>query len=269
MSPLTRARAVLRRHGPVLFARRAVREVSRKIALMRRRIASGGQDSVLSDYGVRLIPNWGDSTFHLYVIGGYGTYFSDFLAARTTGFAFVDIGANQGLYSILAARNPHCLVVSAFEPSSATADLLSRNVALNDASKIEVHRVAIAATEGTEELTTFPGHSGKASLKPTKDGFSEPVTETIRTVSAAGIDARLPEAPAYIVKVDVEGFEEIVLQEFAKTQAVRRTSHIFYEVDEDWVSSARIEDILKAAGFTRFERVGNDPVHYDVLAIRE
>ncbi|MEL7691767.1 FkbM family methyltransferase [Citromicrobium bathyomarinum] len=232
-------------------------------------MATGRKDFVLSDYGVKLIPNWGDSTFQLYVIGGYGTFFSDFLATRTGDFAFIDIGANQGLYSILSARNPHCLGVAAFEPSSATADLMSRNAALNEVSNIGVHRVAIAAKEGTEQLTTFPGHSGKASLNPTKDGFSEPATEIIRTVSAKGIDASIPDAPTYIVKVDVEGLEEVVLREFLKTQAVRRTSHIFYEVDEDWVSSATLEEILRASGFTRFERVGKDPIHYDVLAVRE
>ena len=269
MSLLTRASAVLRRHGPVLFVRRVAREISRRSSLGLRRVATGGKDFVLSDYGVKLIPNWSDSAFQLYVIGGYGTFFSDFLATRTADFAFVDIGANQGLYSILAARNPHCLGVAAFEPSSATADLMSRNVTLNEASQIEVHRFAVAAKEGTEQLTTFPGHSGKASLNPTKDGFSVPETETIRTVSAQGIDARIPDAPSYIVKVDVEGLEDVVLREFAKTLAVHRTSHIFYEVDEDWVSSDKLEEILRASGFTRFERVGKDPIHYDVLAIRD
>jgi FkbM family methyltransferase len=269
MGLLTRASAVLRQHGPALFARRVAREISRKTTLALRRLTTGGKDFVVSDYEVKLVPNWGDSTFQLYVIGGYGTFFSNFLATRTSDFAFLDIGANQGLYSILAARNSHCLTVAAFEPSSATADLMSRNVTLNEAPNIEVHRVAIAAKEGTEQLTTFPGHSGKASLNPTKDGFSAPEIEIIQTVSAAGIDARVPEAPTYIVKVDVEGLEETVLREFVKTQAVRRTSHIFYEVDEDWVSSEKLEDILRASGFTRFERIGHDPIHYDVLAIRE
>src|SRR3546814_8757450 len=74
------------------------------------------QDVVTSRYGVKLRANWRDRTFQYCRAATYGRDLSGFLAAQDSPFAFVDIGANQGLYSLLAARNPPCARVIAFEP---------------------------------------------------------------------------------------------------------------------------------------------------------
>src|SRR3546814_19160807 len=73
------------------------------------------QDVVTSRYGVKLRANWRDRTFQYCRAATYGRDLSGFLAAQDSPFAFVDIGANQGLYSLLAARNPQCARVIAFE----------------------------------------------------------------------------------------------------------------------------------------------------------
>ena len=90
-------------------------------------------DVVTSRYGVRMRANWQDRTFQYCRYATSGHVLSDYLAAQDAPFAFVDIGANQGLYSLLAAQNPHCAAAIAFEPVAATFALLQDNIALNDA----------------------------------------------------------------------------------------------------------------------------------------
>jgi hypothetical protein len=60
---------------------------------------------VTSRYGVKLQGNWEDLTFLFCVQGAYGYYLSELLRTAQDAFVFIDIGANQGLYSILASKN--------------------------------------------------------------------------------------------------------------------------------------------------------------------
>src|SRR3546814_17369148 len=95
------------------------------------RISDWSSDVCSSDLGVKLRANWRDRTFQYCRAATYGRDLSGFLAAQDSPFAFVDIGANKGLYSLLAARNPQCARVIAFEPGAATFALLRDNISLN------------------------------------------------------------------------------------------------------------------------------------------
>ena len=58
-----------------------------------------------SAYGVKLHSKWGDATFNLCLSGTYGYFFSDFLNNIEKPTNFVDIGANQGIYTLIASKN--------------------------------------------------------------------------------------------------------------------------------------------------------------------
>ena len=58
-----------------------------------------------SAYGVKLHSKWGDATFNLCLSGTYGYFFSDFLNNIEKPYSFLDIGANQGIYSLVASKN--------------------------------------------------------------------------------------------------------------------------------------------------------------------
>jgi len=58
---------------------------------------------VKSFYGPLMFENWRDVTFRFCIRGSYGTVFSDYLKNYTKPFCFIDIGANQGLYSLIGA----------------------------------------------------------------------------------------------------------------------------------------------------------------------
>ena len=61
---------------------------------------------IYSAYGIPLAMNSGDKTFEFYVSGAYGKYYWERLSNIKEQFVFLDIGANQGLYTVCAAHNP-------------------------------------------------------------------------------------------------------------------------------------------------------------------
>lgn len=219
---------------------------------------------VTSRYGVRMRANWSDRTFQYCRYATYGHALSDFLAGQDRPFAFVDIGANQGLYSLLAARNPQCTSAIAFEPVSATFALLSDNIALNDAQdRIKPVHAAVSLQSGMARIATNAAHSGVASLRGNQGSDGEEIS----ILGIAGVDTLLSGADPLIVKIDVEGHEETVVEALTASEHIDRISAIFYEIDARWTNAAAVEQRLRAVGFTHFDRYGIGR-HYDVLATR-
>lgn len=238
-----------------------------KAAVLSPVLAARRQAAVRSSYGVVMVPNWQDTTFRYCVFGTYGRDLSELLLGQRDDFVFVDIGANQGLYSLIAAQNPRCRQIIAFEPVPATHARLAANVALNDgAARTVLHQLALADTVGDVTITVAAGHTGTASLARRKDQIGSSCV-TIQTINAPLIDPLLAGDLPMFVKIDVEGLEAVVIAELAKTASFARVAAIFYEVDDRWASAGAIEALLRTAGFTRFAKYGRGH-HYDVLASR-
>lgn len=249
------------RYGVVKTARKL------KAAALSPLMASRGDGPVRSAYGVLMVPNWQDTTFRYCIFGTYGRDLADLLLGRREDFVFVDIGANQGLYSLIAAQNPKCRRIIAFEPVPTTHARLAANVALNGgAARTALHLLAIADRAGEVTINVAPDHTGTASLAG-REGQHAEGGVTIETIDAPLLDPLLAGDLPMFVKIDVEGLEAVVIAELAKTPSFARVQAIFYEVDDRWASAGEIEALLRAAGFTRFAKYGRGH-HYDVLASR-
>lgn len=230
-------------------------------------LAARGEAAVRSSYGVLMVPNWQDTTFRYCIFGTYGRDLADLLLGYAEDFVFVDIGANQGLYSLIAAQNPRCRRIIAFEPVPATHARLAANVALNGGeARTVLHPLAIADSAGEVTINVAADHTGTASLAG-REGSSGSGCVTIRTIDAPLVDPLLAGELPMFVKIDVEGLEAVVIAELAKTASFSRVAAIFYEVDDRWASAGEIETRLRASGFTRFAKYGRGH-HYDVLATR-
>lgn len=238
-----------------------------KAAALSPLMASRGDGPVRSAYGVLMVPNWKDTTFRYCIFGTYGRDLADLLLEQREDFVFVDIGANQGLYSLIAAQNPRCRQIIAFEPVPTTHARLAANVALNGgAPRTVLHLLAIADSAGEVTINVAPDHTGTATLAGRENGSAEGGV-TIETIDAPLLDPLLAGDLPMFVKIDVEGLEAVVIAELAKTVAFARVQAIFYEVDDRWASAGEIEALLRAAGFTSFAKYGRGH-HYDVLASR-
>lgn len=125
------------------------------------------------------------------------------------GDVFVDVGANIGYYSVIAAAavGPSG-AVHAFEPSARVRARLKRNVEVNELRQITVHPEAVGAQGGTVRLVEPEGvgNDGLGHVKATGNEGTE--------VRAVRLD-ELPEfsnACPHLIKVDVEGGEPEVFR---------------------------------------------------------
>ena len=193
-----------------------------------------------------------------------------FLKKYQKPFIFLDIGANQGLYTIGAARNTYNRASYAFEPVRNTFELLNKNIALNSTSgKCHTHNYAVAEESGSLEINVSLNHSGAARLRVNENSALENFRlETINCISHEDLDELIAhhDLPV-LVKVDVEGHEETVIRELFLSKLREQIVDIFYEVDEAWVNQDRIAELMQQNGFDHLVKIGTGS-HYDVHASR-
>lgn len=227
-----------------------------------------GVDYVRAADGPRMVANWDDATFWFCAASMYDQYYKKFLKSLKAPFVFIDVGANQGFFSFLAAKNSYARELHCFEPIPATYELLDQNAKLNGCINAQLHNLAIAEKTGASSIFVQPGHSGAASMRdsslpPTSHSIN---IETVDYSFLSGL-VRSVGLPIHI-KIDVEGFELEVMNQLVKTDWFSRVESIFYEVDELWVSPVEIELLLRDWGFTDFIKSGLNHNHYDVHAMR-
>jgi FkbM family methyltransferase len=117
---------------------------------------------------------------------------------------FVDIGANVGSYSVLAAGVVGAPVL-AFEPAPRAYAALMDNLRLNGLeSCVEARRQGVGAQQGTLRFTA--GLDTVNHVVSTTEGTSAAIEVPIVT-----LDATLESARPCMIKVDVEGYETAVV----------------------------------------------------------
>ena len=222
---------------------------------------------VKSIYGIYLTPAFKDRTFKYYFKGTYGTFLSDLIKSIDTKTQFVDIGANQGLYSILAGQNKNIDQVISFEPSLRTSELLKLNLKVNNIANCKVIQKGISNESGKIQLHISEGHSGKNSMRELNKVESSR-SETVEIVDYQGLDKLVPNHTRIFIKIDVEGHEEIVINQLVKCSFFENVYQIFCEADTNWIDVNQLKTILKEKGFTSFKKIGKNPYHYDLLISR-
>lgn len=228
-------------------------------------------DLVLSDYGILLYPNGEDLTFQFYVSAAYGHFYSNYLRAIREPFVLLDVGANQGLYSLVAAQNTFCKQVISLEPVAETFDLLSRNISANGLSqKIVALNCGLSARDEVATISTKPGHSGAASLHVS---FENGLQQQVKLASSAAIASLIVADLPVVVKIDTEGHESVVIEELCQSTFANRIVSVFYEMNLTWSDPAAIELLLRTIGIVHFQRVAEgdhqDINHYDIFASRQ
>lgn len=239
-------------------------------------IPAGDRTRTLRRYGLRI--QYDPNT----EIGRYlhyrGSFEEEILRAierqLRPGATFVDVGANIGLHTIVAANlvGKHGRVI-AFEPGSPMRSRLLRNLEINELTNVDVRPYALSRAEGVAELY-MPNkyNDGQSSLAPSADSRSESVQLRTLDHEMRGVDF----SAGCVLKIDVEGSEADVLiggREFIRN--VKPT--MFVECIDGYLkkrgsSGAEVFQFLRDAGYElralhrgKWEPV-TQPVDCDLMA---
>jgi len=184
-----------------------------------------------------------------------------FVSAIKPGDIVIDVGANIGYFSLVAAR---CVGekgrVYAFEPDPTNFSMLARNVNANGFTNVVTIRKAVCAATGTAQLL-----QKKAS---THSLFDHPLAPTKRSVQVGTVAlddflstlSHEAQQRVTLVKIDAEGAEPLILE--GLTSFIRRKSALtiicelipgFYTRDHPsrYVSApADLVGLLRTLGFS-------------------
>ena len=181
-----------------------------------------------------------------------------FRAELNSNDVFFDIGANVGYFTCLALRmGVDCAV--AFEPDPQTFEILEMNVALNGFERSRVALIPKALSSEVQRLQFKRAHVANIGTS----GFTNPAPVASFEVEAETLDhlilvMRLPWPT--VVKIDVEGWEEQVLQGSLELLFKHPPRLILFEADCDCdgsIRNQRIVALLNNHGYsiTKVERL--------------
>jgi FkbM family methyltransferase len=204
-----------------------------------RKLPNAGAIAQLSD-GERLwCPPWSHLAAAWLSVGDHEAELPFARALLRRDDVFIDVGANIGVYSIVAAvRGARVL---AFEPNRSARAMLASNLALNQVEdRVRVLSYALADFEGPARFTT--------DLESSNHLESNPETGS-EVVEVRQLDAVLePGAGVTLIKIDAEGFDEAVLR--GARGALERERPVV--IVETWAGAKSLRQFLGSLGYEFF-----------------
>lgn len=188
------------------------------------------------------------------------------------GMTFIDVGANKGDFTLLAARlTENSGTVISIEPEPENHSILQRSLELNDYSNVRVLQVALSDRDGTADLR-IGSTSGSHTLSPEFNGLRT-VTVPTRTLDRVVAEQRL--GAVDMIKIDVQGLELAVLRGAAETLRANPRMILLLDLPKQSEKRRAIGAYLGQFSFTYFPD-GNElePTHdfpaaaFEVAAMR-
>jgi FkbM family methyltransferase len=123
----------------------------------------------------------------------------------------VDVGANEGYFTILAAQLAYRGRVIAVEPQARCVDAINRNLAANDIRNCTILPVALGQSSGKGQLLLMPEMNNGASSLVRSYRWSRR-KQPVEIIDADELAARIGVQVFDFVKIDVEGYEPEVVR---------------------------------------------------------
>ncbi len=159
------------------------------------------------------------------------------LALSAGPATLLDIGANRGEWSrkavSLARSNGTALTVHAFEPLSGTRAMLAE--AVSALPEVKIESLALSNAIGTATFYSQSAGAGTSSLHPVSGSRAEEVT---LTTLDSWLEAN-PCGPLTMIKIDVEGFDSLVMEGASRTLAAGLVEVVQFEYNWRWLLNSR------------------------------
>ena len=206
-----------------------------------------------------------DVGVHLLHGGSWETHYTEaFKRMLRPGAAVVDVGANLGWYTLVAAPIVGATGrVFAVEPNPGLARLVQESVHTNGfLGWTQVYQVALSDAPGVVDLIYDPDMPGGGIIRPASYALSH-VRSTGTRVAAVRLDALLAEhaGPVDVLKMDIEGWEGVALQGMTaildRSPGLRMLVEWGVGQDQTPVPRAQTASELGRRGYTPF-RIGAD-----------
>ena len=158
------------------------------------------------------------------------------------GMTVVDVGANQGVFTLFCADlvGPTGSVIT-FEPDPEMFSTLSNNAKANARHWVELHNLALGSQEGQLTLQISRLNRGDNRLIPS----TQPSTGRQTIVHVATLDQVLNGRKVDLVKMDVQGWECAVL---------KGMNELLASPNPPWIHLEACPHLLREAG-SSFEEV--------------
>jgi len=193
-------------------------------SILKNKFIQNGQYT-LTNYGVWMLTNYSDRTFRLACIG-YRNRLENILQQIKQPMIFLDIGANQGIFSLVAAKNKFFKQIHAFEPNPNLCKILEKNLLRNKVEKFKIYSYAINKYNGSSYLSIPTDHSGAGQITKKSNNSIKVFCKNRFYLNQQFRDLDLP----IFLKIDVEGMEFTVIHEVLASVLVQKVKFIFVEL---------------------------------------
>lgn len=205
----------------------------------------------VSDFGLRLI-----------IDGKYEPDFSrKILSLLEEGDKFIDLGGNEGYFSILASRkvgpNGH---VYCIEPQGRLHSVIMKNISKNHLYNISLMPFAVADKVEEVEITLSPTINTGSSTFVNENRRALWKKEKIQTTTLDNLFYHRKIERYKLLKIDIEGFEYFALKGGEGLLEKQLIENIIIEIHPDQLkklghNEKMIQDLLSKYGYSKSDGV--------------
>jgi FkbM family methyltransferase len=188
------------------------------------------------------------------------------------GDTFVDVGANQGAYSMIASKyvGESGLVVS-IEPQLRFASNTEKSLALGKRCRFEVHQMAVGDLDSTIDLIIPRSYSGTAGVYPEHSGIGRHTRVQVRLKRFDESIGWRNFPGSVFVKLDIEGSEFAFLK--GAEEMIRTVNPLLLmEMNPSSLRASKTDvkellDLLMDLGYTHYRYPDDVGVFYPIRSI--
>ena len=191
------------------------------------------------------------------------------LVSRSRSMNIIDIGANTGLYAVIAAIENPSAKVYAFEPHPGIFKYLTRNIKTNSLDNITAEQSALTNYDGTIDLFIPAGLYADIEQKiPTTSSTLKDfrISRERITVPAIKLDSYCKEKnikEVDLLKIDTEGTEHTIIEGGLET-ITKDQPIIFCEVLKG-ITEEFLHDLLHPIGYEYYWLSDSGPVKQETI----